>query len=72
MSWFDKVPKVELHLHLEGAIPYDALWELICKYAQDFASCGGINIQVGKNLDIEKDICHSCAKLIAEEVLDTF
>jgi hypothetical protein len=23
------MPKVELHLHLEGAIPLDALWELI-------------------------------------------
>jgi len=35
MNWFEKVPKVELHLHLEGAIPYDALWELICKYGGD-------------------------------------
>ena len=35
MSWFEKVPKVELHLHLEGAIPYSALWELICKYGGD-------------------------------------
>ncbi len=25
-------PKIELHLHLEGAIPYDALFELIQKY----------------------------------------
>ncbi len=31
-TWFDKVPKVELHLHLEGAIPHDALWELVQKY----------------------------------------
>ncbi|UCB42395.1 MAG: adenosine deaminase [Dehalococcoidales bacterium] len=31
-TWFDQVPKVELHLHLEGAIPHDALWELIQKY----------------------------------------
>ena len=31
-TWFDKVPKVELHLHLEGAIPHDALWELVKKY----------------------------------------
>jgi adenosine deaminase len=31
-SWFQQVPKVELHLHLEGAIPLDALWELIMKY----------------------------------------
>jgi adenosine deaminase len=29
------VPKVELHLHLEGAIPYEALWELIRKYGGD-------------------------------------
>ena len=31
-TWFDKVPKVELHVHLEGAIPHDALWELVQKY----------------------------------------
>ncbi len=31
-TWFDKVPKVELHIHLEGAIPHYALWELIQKY----------------------------------------
>ena len=35
MSWFVRVPKVELHLHLEGAIPYAALWELIQKYGGD-------------------------------------
>ncbi len=29
---FDEMPKVELHVHLEGAIPHDALWELIKKY----------------------------------------
>jgi adenosine deaminase len=28
-------PLVELHLHLEGAIPLPALWELICKYGGD-------------------------------------
>jgi adenosine deaminase len=28
-------PLTELHLHLEGAIPYPALWELICKYGGD-------------------------------------
>lgn len=27
-----KVPKVELHLHLEGAIPLSTLWQLIEKY----------------------------------------
>jgi adenosine deaminase len=35
MSWFENVPKVELHVHLEGAIPHAALWELIQKYGGD-------------------------------------
>lgn len=35
MDWFERVPKVELHLHLEGAIPLDALWLLVCKYGGD-------------------------------------
>ena len=35
MSWSERVPKVELHLHLEGAIPHDALWELVQKYGGD-------------------------------------
>jgi adenosine deaminase len=35
MDWFEQVPKVELHLHLEGAIPYNVLWELIQKYGGD-------------------------------------
>ncbi len=34
-DWFDRVPKVELHLHLEGAIPLDALWTLVQKYGGD-------------------------------------
>ncbi len=34
-SWYEKVPKVELHVHLEGAIPHDALWELVKKYGGD-------------------------------------
>ncbi len=34
-EWFDRVPKVELHLHLEGAVPHAALWELIRKYGGD-------------------------------------
>jgi len=33
--WFDEVPKVELHVHLEGAIPHAALFELIRKYGGD-------------------------------------
>ena len=34
-SWYERVPKVELHLHLEGAIPLGALWELVQKYGGD-------------------------------------
>ena len=34
-SWFERVPKVELHVHLEGAIPHEALWELVRKYGGD-------------------------------------
>lgn len=34
-NWFDRIPKVELHLHLEGAIPHPALWELVQKYGGD-------------------------------------
>jgi adenosine deaminase len=32
VSWYAAVPKIELHLHLEGAIPLAALWELMRKY----------------------------------------
>ena len=32
---FDLAPKVELHLHLEGAIPLHALWDLIQGYGGD-------------------------------------
>ncbi len=34
-AWIADLPKVELHLHLEGAIPLPALWELVCKYGGD-------------------------------------
>jgi len=34
-DWADRLPKVELHLHLEGAIPLDALWHLVGKYGGD-------------------------------------
>ncbi|MFH1574639.1 MAG: adenosine deaminase [Acidobacteriota bacterium] len=34
-DWIANLPKVELHLHLEGAIPWPALWELIRKYGGD-------------------------------------
>jgi adenosine deaminase len=35
LSWYARVPKVELHLHLEGSIPLPALWELVQKYGGD-------------------------------------
>ena len=35
MTWYSKLPKVELHVHLEGAIPHDALFDLIQKYGGD-------------------------------------
>jgi adenosine deaminase len=34
-DWLDRIPKLELHLHLEGAIPRDALWQLVQKYGGD-------------------------------------
>jgi adenosine deaminase len=33
--WLETLPKVELHLHIEGAIPHRALWDLIEKYGGD-------------------------------------
>ncbi|MBN1504742.1 MAG: adenosine deaminase [Candidatus Eisenbacteria bacterium] len=33
--WLHGMPKLELHLHLEGAIPHNALWQLIQKYGGD-------------------------------------
>jgi adenosine deaminase len=35
IRWFERLPKVELHLHLEGAIPIGTLWELLQKYGGD-------------------------------------
>jgi adenosine deaminase len=34
-GWLERVPKVELHLHIEGAIPHATLWALIHKYGGD-------------------------------------
>lgn len=35
LTWYEQLPKVELHLHLEGAIPHTAMWELVQKYGGD-------------------------------------
>ncbi len=35
MTWYSQLPKVELHIHLEGAIPHGALFDLIQKYGGD-------------------------------------
>ena len=32
MNFYELMPKIELHLHLEGAIPLEYLWELVKKY----------------------------------------
>ena len=37
VTWHERLPKVELHLHLEGAIPKATLWELVTKYGGDRA-----------------------------------
>jgi adenosine deaminase len=34
-TWCQNIPKVELHLHLEGAIPHTTLWDLVQKYGGD-------------------------------------
>lgn len=53
----------------------------ICKYEKDFYSCGGLNVSVDVDYKINgherkdlvaKDICHDCAKIIAEEVVGEF
>jgi adenosine deaminase len=31
-TWYERVPKAELHVHLEGSIPLPALWQLMQKY----------------------------------------
>ncbi len=34
-DWFYLIPKVELHVHIEGAIPLSTLWQLVQKYGGD-------------------------------------
>jgi adenosine deaminase len=38
LTWSQQLPKIELHLHLEGAIPHEALWNLVQKYGGDIPS----------------------------------
>lgn len=35
MTWYEDLPKIELHVHLEGAIPHKALFDLVQKYGGD-------------------------------------
>ncbi len=35
MDWFDAIPKIELHVHIEGAIPLPFLWDLIQRHGGD-------------------------------------
>jgi adenosine deaminase len=34
-EWLQGLPKTEIHVHLEGSIPLDSLWQLIKKYGGD-------------------------------------
>ncbi len=34
-EWIKRLPKVEIHCHLEGAFPIAVLWELVQKYGTD-------------------------------------
>lgn len=34
-DWCAQIPKVEVHVHLEGSIPHQTLWELIQQYGGD-------------------------------------
>ncbi len=55
MTWFKKIPKIELHIHLEGAIPHRALWELIQKYGGDSAIP---NVETLKKRFVFTDFAH--------------
>jgi adenosine deaminase len=40
-----KLPKIELHIHLEGSIPHTTLWEIIQKYGGDPAVPTFVSLQ---------------------------
>ena len=45
----------------------DLCGKKICKYSLDFRKCGGVTCGcVGE----EKEVCHDCAKMIMEDLLD--
>lgn len=48
----------------------DVCGRFVCRYLQDY-NANFIYVQVGEELK-DKDVCHYCAKLIAEAVLDEF
>jgi adenosine deaminase len=50
IKFIDKIPKVELHFHLEGAIPINAIYELIRKYDR--------NSSIKDISDIEQLYCY--------------
>lgn len=52
---FATIPKIENHLHLEGAIPLETLWELIQKYGGDKAV---YNYDQLKNKFLYRDFDH--------------
>jgi adenosine deaminase len=54
-SWYERVPKIELHLHLEGAIPHDALWQLMQKYGGDSVA---VDLASLKTKFVYRDFAH--------------
>lgn len=42
----------------------DLCGEKICKYSQDFRSCGGHSIEVGKEKIKSVELCESCCGII--------
>ena len=45
-TWYERLPKIELHIHLEGAIPIDALWKLVQKYNGDVKSLENLKSRI--------------------------